>query len=321
MLHRLQPELGGLDAQGGVVRHDDGAAVHRLPERGGQDAVVVLGGVEAVLADLVQVEAVGLDAQRAAVGQRHRRADVTVVGDPQLLDGADHRAGRPPDIVHPALVLVELLHHDQRDHRIGAGEGVDAVRIGDEHRRVEHHPGGGGWLGRAGARLVGEEIGQGAPKGSKEGGWAGGTRAGGSPRRPATAGAQPPLRFGEPAGSPPLSEPTDHAWWGMVLSPGRRRRPGRRRSARDPVRDRAVVLGLPAGVVDLLAELVEPLVVRGVAHAQRTRRRPDRTSGGYRSHGSAPASRPLGSGCVRAKADSTAAADSAVSNESSADCW
>ena len=160
VLHRLEPELGGLDAQRGVVRHDDRAAVDGLPERRGEDAVVVLGGVEAVLADLVEVEAVRLDAQRAAVGQRHRLADVAVVGGAQLLDDADHRAGRPPDVVHPALVLVELLHHHQRDHRVGVRERGDRVRIRDEHRRVEHHPRGGGGLGRAEARLVGKEIGQ-----------------------------------------------------------------------------------------------------------------------------------------------------------------
>ena len=160
VLHRLEPELGRLDAQRGVVRHDDGAAVDGLPERRGEDAVVVLGRVEAVLADLVEVEAVRLDAQRAAVGQRHRLADVAAVGDAQLLDGADHRPGRPPDVVHPALVLVELLDDHQRDHRVGVREGRDRVRIRDEHRRVEHHPRGGGGLGRAGARLVGEQISQ-----------------------------------------------------------------------------------------------------------------------------------------------------------------
>ena len=53
-------------------------------------------------------------------------ADVAAVGDPQLLDRPDHRPGGPTDVVHPSLVLIELLHDDQRDHRVGVGERRDA---------------------------------------------------------------------------------------------------------------------------------------------------------------------------------------------------
>ena len=77
----------------------------------------------------------------AAAGQRHGVADVAAVGDAQLLDGPDDLPGGPTDVVHPRLVLVELLDDDERDHRVGVGEGEQRVGIGDEHRRVEHDPG------------------------------------------------------------------------------------------------------------------------------------------------------------------------------------
>ncbi len=134
--------------------------MHGLSERRGEDPVVVLRGIEPVLSDLVEVEAVRLDAQRAAVGQADGCADVAAVGHPQLLDRPDHRSRRPTHVVHPGLVLIELLHHHQRDHRVGPRKGGDGIRVGDEHRRVEHHPRGCGGLGRAKARRVGEEIGQ-----------------------------------------------------------------------------------------------------------------------------------------------------------------
>ena len=96
------------------------------------------------------------------LGSGDRLADVATVGDPQLLDGPDHRPGGPSDVVEAGLVLIELLHHHQRDHRVGPGKGRDRVGIRDEHRSVQHHP-GGGRVGRAGARLVGQQIGQRTP--------------------------------------------------------------------------------------------------------------------------------------------------------------
>ena len=164
-------------------------------------------GVEAVLPDLVQVQAVRLDAQRAAVGERHRTADVAVVRDPQLLDRPDHRPCRPAHVVHAALVLVELLHHDQRDHRIGAGERRDesgsemstdvssTIRVAVEGSDAPERA----WSAR---RSVKEP-----PRDREEGGWAGDRRSGTSSGHPAIAGGAQPRRCGEPAGSPPLSEP------------------------------------------------------------------------------------------------------------------
>ena len=141
-------------------------------------------------------------------------ADVAAVGGAQLLDGADHRSGRPADVVHPALVLVELLHDHQRDHRVGVRERGDRVRIRDEHRRVEHHPRGGGGLGRAGARLVGEKVSQvGAPEVVEE---TVGARVIGS-------GGEPGLRrhggVGSPLGHRRSVNPTARVGWGMVDGP------------------------------------------------------------------------------------------------------
>ena len=140
VLDGLEPDLGGLDAQRGVVGHDHGRAVRSLAERGGQDAVVGLGRVEPLGRDLVEHQPVGLDAQGAAAGQLHGVADVAAVGHPQLLDRPYDLPCRPTDVVHARLVLVELLDDDQRDHRVGIGEGEQRVGIGDEHGRVEHHP-------------------------------------------------------------------------------------------------------------------------------------------------------------------------------------
>ena len=140
VLHRLEPDLGRLDAQRGVVGDHHRLGVLGLAEGGGEDAVVGLGGIEALGRDLVEHEAVGLDAQRAAPGQRHRVADVAAVGDAQLLEGADDLACGPAHVVDPGLVLVELLHHDQRDHGVGVAEGEQRLRVRDQHRGVEHHP-------------------------------------------------------------------------------------------------------------------------------------------------------------------------------------
>ena len=121
---------------------------------------------------LVVVEELDQHKSRMDDVGRAARAVIRAIEELRVAHGGDIRTpvalpGGAADVVEPGLVLVELLHHHQRDHRVGAGERRDRVRVGDEHRRVEHHPRGGGRLGRAGARLVGEEIGQGAPKGWK----------------------------------------------------------------------------------------------------------------------------------------------------------
>ena len=140
--HGLEAEVGGLDAQRGVVRHHAGRRVHRLAERGADDAVVGHVGVEPVLDEQVLLHAVDLDLQRAlrgrvADGERcgQRAAGAHAV----LLDGAQRGACRAADVVGAGLQAVELLDHRERDDDVAAGEAVEATGIADEHRRVEHH--------------------------------------------------------------------------------------------------------------------------------------------------------------------------------------
>jgi hypothetical protein len=143
VLARHQPDLRRLDAQGGVVRDqlDDARRAPGLAEGGGEDPVVRLGGVEAERTDGVEVEPVRLDLQRAAAGERHRRPDVTAVGDPQRLDAPEDLARRAADVVRPGLQGVELLHDREGDHRSGRREGEHRLGVRDEHRGVDHHPG------------------------------------------------------------------------------------------------------------------------------------------------------------------------------------
>jgi hypothetical protein len=142
VLAGLEPELRGLDAQGGVVGHDghDGIGVLlRLAERSREDPVVGLGRVEPAGRYLVEVQAIGLDAERAAAGQLHGVADVAAVGDAQLLNGAHDLARRTADVVASRLQGVELLDDGEWDHRVGTREGEDRFGIRDEGGGVEHH--------------------------------------------------------------------------------------------------------------------------------------------------------------------------------------
>ena len=66
MLHRRHAEVGGLDAQRGIVRHHRPCAPMRgLSERGADDAVVGHVRVEPVLDEEVLLDAVDLDPDRA----------------------------------------------------------------------------------------------------------------------------------------------------------------------------------------------------------------------------------------------------------------
>ncbi len=187
VLGGLEAQLGRLDAQRGVVRHDHGGPVAGLAEGRRQDAVVGLVGVEPAGRHLGGVQPVGLDAERAAVGEGHGRADVAAVVDPQVLDAPDHLPGRPAHVVGPRLVLVELLDDHQGDHRVVTGEGVDRLRIGDEHRRVEHDPGGGEHERAVGARRGSEQVGHEVSLGVV-GGWGGTGREESAPKGVRAAG-------------------------------------------------------------------------------------------------------------------------------------
>ena len=99
-----------------------------------------LGGVEAVLDQEVLADAVDLDLQ-AAVADRHRAGERATVADAQVLDRAQRGAGRPPDVVGPALQPVELLDDGQRDHDVAPVEREHAAGVGDQDRGVERRSG------------------------------------------------------------------------------------------------------------------------------------------------------------------------------------
>jgi hypothetical protein len=102
VLGGLQPEVRGLDAQRRVVRHHPRGRMHRLPERGADDAVVGHVGVEAVLdqecfwTPLISICSVPPSAgSPMANGVRERAARLHA----QLLDRAQCGAGRAADVV------------------------------------------------------------------------------------------------------------------------------------------------------------------------------------------------------------------------------
>ena len=57
--------------------------------------------------------------------------------DPQILDRPQRSACRAADVVGAGLETVELLDDGQRDHDGGVAERHEAVRIGDQHGRVD----------------------------------------------------------------------------------------------------------------------------------------------------------------------------------------
>ena len=137
----LDPEVGGLDAQRGVVADHRGRAEVGLADRGADDAVVGHRRVEAVLDEQVASDVVDLDLQGAVplpVG--HGRGERTAVPDAQFLERAQRGASGAADVVGPGLETVELLDDRERHDHVGVLELEDARRVGDQHRRVEHEP-------------------------------------------------------------------------------------------------------------------------------------------------------------------------------------
>ena len=134
-----QAELGGLDPQGGVGRHDldPHGAVPGETEGGGQDPVVGLLGVEPVGRHLVEDEAVDGHPQRPAGRQGDGLPEVTAAVDPQALQIPHHVPGRPADVIEAALVAVELLDDRQRDDDVGIPEGVERVGVRQQDAGVE----------------------------------------------------------------------------------------------------------------------------------------------------------------------------------------
>ena len=140
VLGRRDAEVGGLDAQRGVVgHHRTWAPMRGLAERGADDAVVGHGRVEAVLDQEVLLDAVDLDLQRAcrrpAPARRASRR-----GGPAAPRScaARSRAARPTSsgrLFNPSSssTTVSGITTSTSPKR------VDAGRVGDQHRRVEHH--------------------------------------------------------------------------------------------------------------------------------------------------------------------------------------
>jgi hypothetical protein len=132
-------EMGGLDAQGGVVADHRGRPEVGLADGGADDAIVGHGRIETVFDQQVAPDVVDLDLQRGgAVAGGDGGGQRSAVPDPQLLERAQRGAGRPTDVVGPGLEPVEFLDDGQRHDDVGVLELQHARRVGDEHRRVEH---------------------------------------------------------------------------------------------------------------------------------------------------------------------------------------
>jgi hypothetical protein len=142
VLGGIDAEVGGLDAQRGVVADHRRRSEVGLADRGADDPVVGHGGVEPVLDEQVLADVVDLDLQRGgAVAGGDGLGERAAVGDPQLLERAQRGAGRPADVVGPALEAVEFLDDRERNDDVGVGELEDAGRIGDQHGGVDDEPG------------------------------------------------------------------------------------------------------------------------------------------------------------------------------------
>ena len=140
VLGRVDAEVGRLDAQRGVVRHHRRRAVLGLAERGADDPVVRARRVEAVLDQAVLLDVVDLDPQGCSFRRRPvRRANRRDERAGPRSCGARCRAARPTSsgrFLSPSSSSITVSGTTRSD----VLEGADAVGIGDEHRRVEHHP-------------------------------------------------------------------------------------------------------------------------------------------------------------------------------------
>ena len=132
------PELGALDAEGGVPGDQDGrpAFVDQVEARR-EDAMVRRPRVED-LGEPARPDPVELDAQRATAVQRPRRPQPTRPGGAEFLEQADGAAGVGTDLVRPRLVAVELLDDHQGQHHGMFGEAEHGVRIGQQDAGVEY---------------------------------------------------------------------------------------------------------------------------------------------------------------------------------------
>ncbi len=161
MLGGVDAQVSCLDPQGGVVADHGGRTEVGLSDRRTDDAVVGHARIESVLDQQVLADVVDLDLERrGAVAGRHGLGERATVGDAQLLEGTQRRAGRSADVVGPALEPVEFLDHRERHDHVGVLELQDAGGVRDQHRRVDHQPSSLRSIGRVRLGPVGGPAGR-----------------------------------------------------------------------------------------------------------------------------------------------------------------
>ncbi len=132
-----QPHRTGLHAQRNVLGHQHRVVALRPEVQGtGQDAVIV-GVIAKTRRQHRRVRVIQLDLQGAAVfvgGHRQVQAFVPVA---QILQLAQRRAGEPTQFGVVPLGL-QLVDHHQRQHNGVLGEFPQRMRVGQQHRRVQH---------------------------------------------------------------------------------------------------------------------------------------------------------------------------------------
>ncbi len=90
------------------------------------------------LRQLGRLDLVQLDAQRAAVGEEHRRAQAARSRGAVLLEQSDGMAGIGAHLVHASLLAVEFFDDDEGDDDVVFVEAERSVGIGEQDAGVEH---------------------------------------------------------------------------------------------------------------------------------------------------------------------------------------
>jgi hypothetical protein len=136
VLLRRQADRRRLDAQREVLRDDgDGEPVGREVARHGEDARVVVAELEPRRQHR-HVRVVQLDPERPPVADRHGEVEAVVL-HPQVVEQPQRLPGEVAELGVVPLAL-ELADDHDGQHHVVLGEPEHGLRVGEQHRGVEH---------------------------------------------------------------------------------------------------------------------------------------------------------------------------------------
>ena len=139
MLVRGEAEVRRLETQRRVVRHHARGSRESLTECRTDDAIVGFGRIETVLDEKMALNSVDLDVDRGTLAHGGRRSQRTPCLQANFLELPQGRSGSATHVVGTTLESVQLFDHRERHDDVATGIRVQAVRVGDQNRRVEHH--------------------------------------------------------------------------------------------------------------------------------------------------------------------------------------